>query len=111
KEKRKNIHAMKILKQNMNKVKRNAYNLKVFASMGCLMKADAELVLSIGEIARYADKARAADQKNQSREVVTDLNKMAKIATSAWNNYKASYNHLERIWQMSRYPKGGEGAV
>jgi hypothetical protein len=109
-EKRKNAQAIKTLEENMDKVKRNAYNLKVFESMGRFMKADANLVLSIGKIAKYADKARAA-QKNQSSKVAANLDKMAAIADSAWNGYKASYDHMKKVWQVSRYPKGGKGYV
>jgi hypothetical protein len=108
KEKKKNAQAVKTLKKNMGKVKRNAYNLEVFASMGRFMKSDTELVLSIGKIARYADKARTAHKQNQSSKVVSYLHKMAEVADSAWRQYKVSYEHLKKVWQISRYPKGGK---
>jgi hypothetical protein len=111
KEKKKNTQAIETLMKNMDKVKRNSYNLKVFATLGRFMKADAELVISIGKIARYADQARVADRSDQSQKVISDLNKMAALADSDWSNYKASFNHLEKVWHISRYPKGGKGYV
>ncbi len=110
-EKKKNAAAVKVLEKNMDRVKRNAYNLEVFASMGRFMEADAELVLSIGKMARYADKAAEANKNGDTGEVVSDLNEMATVADSAWEAYQTSYDKLKTVWQISRYPKGGKGFV
>ncbi|HYW34143.1 MAG TPA: glycoside hydrolase family 20 zincin-like fold domain-containing protein [Balneolaceae bacterium] len=110
-EMKKNARAVETLKKNMGKVKRNRYNLEVFASMGRFMKANANLVFSIGKIAHLADKARKAKKQNQSKKVAANLNKMASIVDSAWQNYKTSYDHLKKVWQVSRFPKGGKGYV
>jgi hypothetical protein len=111
KEKKKNAQAIKTLQKNMDKVKSNTYNLKVFMTMGKFMKADANLVLSIGKIARRADQARMAKKQNHPKKVAGNLDKMAAIADSAWNTYKRSYKDLKKVWQVSRYPKGGKGYV
>jgi hexosaminidase len=101
--------AIEILEQNMSRVTSNAYNLEVFLSMGNLMKAHCDLVLSIGEIAGYCDKAKYAKVKGQKDEVVACLNKMATIADAAWKDYTASYDSLKNVWEISRYPKGEKG--
>jgi hypothetical protein len=101
--------ALEILDRNMNKVSSNAYNLEVFASMGRLMKAHCDLVLSIGEIANYCDKAKNAHESHQKKEVITCLNKMATTAGLAWKEYTASYEDLKKVWEIARYPKGEEG--
>jgi hypothetical protein len=36
---------------------------------------------------------------------------MAAVADSSWRQYKASYKHLKKVWQISRFPKGGKGFV
>jgi hexosaminidase len=108
-EKIKCSEAIEILEQNMSRVTSNAYNLEVFLSMGNLMKAHCDLVLSIGEIAHYCDKAKDAQEKAQKDEVVACLNKMATIADAAWKDYTASYDSLKNVWEISRYPKGEKG--
>ncbi|HZK61401.1 MAG TPA: hypothetical protein VFC41_04945, partial [Anaerovoracaceae bacterium] len=110
-EKIKCTEALETLDQNMNRVAYNAYNLEVFASMGRLMKAHCDLVLSIGEIADYCDKAINAHKNDQKAEVVSCLNKMAFVANSAWNEYSAIYEDLKNTWEISRYPKGEEGYI
>jgi hexosaminidase len=108
-EKNRCTKALEILDRNINKVTRNGYNLEVFASMGRLMKAHCDFVLSIGEIAKYCDKAINADQNHQKEEVITCLNKMATTADLAWNKITASYEDLKKVWEIARYPKGEEG--
>jgi hypothetical protein len=108
-EKIKCAQANEILEQNLSKVTSNVYNLEVFLSMGNLMKAHCDLVLSIGEIASYCDKAKIAKEKGQKEEVAACLNKMATIADSAWIDYTSSYEKLKIVWEKSRYPKGEEG--
>ncbi|MFO7891497.1 MAG: family 20 glycosylhydrolase [bacterium] len=111
KEREKCTQAMETLEENMDRVTRNDYNLEVFASMGSLMKTHCDFVISLGEIAGYCDKARMAHENDQKEKVVTNLNKMANIADSAWNQYEATYQDLKEVWQESRYPKGGEGYI
>ncbi len=108
-EKLKNSEAVEVLERNMGKVTSNAYNLKVFASMGRFMESYCDLVLSIGEIAAYCDMAITAREGGQKEEVVTNLNKMATSADLAWDGYKKSYEDLKEIWEIARLPKGGEG--
>ncbi|HKJ30909.1 MAG TPA: family 20 glycosylhydrolase [Balneolales bacterium] len=100
---------IKVLEKNMSRVKKNKYNLEVFASMGRFMKADAAFVLSIGKIAKYCDQAQKAYKQGEKKKVFASLNTMAKIADSAINNYKASFDSLRNLWQETRYPKGGKG--
>jgi hexosaminidase len=108
-EKIKCIKALEILDRNMNKVTGNAYNLEVFASMGRLMKAHCDFVLSIGEIANYCDKAKNALDNNQKKEVITCLKNMAGTADQSWEKYTATYEDLKKVWEIARYPKGEEG--
>ena len=108
-EKIKCTEGIEILKQNVSRVTGNAYNLEVFLSMGNLMKAHCDLVLSIGEIAGFCDKAKNACEKGQKDDVVACLNKMATIADAAWTDYTASYDSLKNVWEISRYPKGEKG--
>jgi hexosaminidase len=108
-EKIKCIEANEILEQNISRITSNDYNLEVFLSMGNFMKAHCDLVLSIGEIASYCDKAKIAIEKGQKEEVVDCLNKMATIADSAWIDYTSSYDNLKIVWEKSRYPKGEVG--
>jgi len=108
-EKVKNAQAVETLERNMGKVTGNAYNLEVFASMGRFMEAYCDFVLSIGKIAGYYDKASVAREKGQKEQMVALLNKSVTVADSAWNGYKETYEDLKKIWEVSRYPKGGEG--
>lgn len=108
-EKLKNAQAVETLERNMDKVTSNAYNLEVFASMGRFMESYCDLVLAIGEIAGYCDKATEAREKGQKDEVAANLKKMATVAHSAWDGYKATYEDLKKIWEIARLPKGGEG--
>lgn len=108
-EKIKNAEAIEILEKNIDKVVRNAYNLEVFLSMGRFMEAYCDYVLSIGEIADYCDKVMAFRDKVQNEEVAGLLDKMVNAADSAWKGYVASYEDLEKVWEVARYPKGGEG--
>jgi len=103
--------AAETMEENIDRVTGNTYNLQVFASMGRFMEAHCDLVLSIGEIAEYCDKARNAHKEDQEEEVVSNLDKMATAAESAWNRYTANYRDLEKLWETARYPKGGEGYV
>jgi hypothetical protein len=107
-EKKMDAQDIKVLKNNMNVVKRNTYNLKVYATFARFMELDTKLILSIGRIASYCDKCRTAQKENEPKKIVVDLNRMADIADSAWDNYKASYDHLKKVWQVIRYPKGGK---
>lgn len=111
KEKIKCTEALEILYLNMDRLTHNTYNLEVFASMGRLMKAHCDLIISVGEIAGYCDNAINAHNNNQKDKVVVNLNKMAIIADSAWDEYKTSYEDLVKIWEISRYPKGEEGYI
>ena len=108
-EKLKNAQALETIERNMGKVTSNAYNLEVFASMGRFMEAFCDFVISIGEIAGYCDKAIDAREKGQKEEVVAHLNKIVTVADLAWNGYKGTYEDLKKIWEVSRYPKGGKG--
>ena len=36
------------------------------------------------------------------------LENMASIANDSWNEYVASYEDLKKIWEVTRYPKGGK---
>jgi hexosaminidase len=110
-EKLKNAEGVETIVQNLDKVTSNAYNLEIFASMGRFMESYCDLVLSIGEIANYCDKAIDAREKGQNIEVVANLKKMAAIADSAWNGYKGTYEDLKQIWEVARYPKGEEGYI
>lgn len=103
--------AIKTMQQNEQNVYRNAYNLKVFASMGEFMKAHADLVQSIGKIARYCDNAQSAYKQDEKEKVIDNLDKMASTADAAWDKYKSSYEDLKKVWEISRYPKGGEGFI
>jgi hypothetical protein len=103
--------ATETIEQNLGRVVRNAYNLEVFASMGRLMEAHCDLVMAIGHLAAACDLAKAALAEGQKEEAVKNLNEMATVAGSAWNTYRAVYLDLEKIWEIARYPKGGEGYV
>jgi hexosaminidase len=105
------VEANKIIEQNISKVTSNVYNLEVFLSMGNLMKAHCDFVLSIGKIAGYCDKAVSAREKGQKDEVVNCLNKMATIADEAFKDYTSSYENLKNVWEKSRYPKGEKGYI
>ena len=37
------------------------------------------------------------------------LKDMASIANDSWSAYVASYEDLKKVWEVTRYPKGGEG--
>lgn len=108
-EKLKNAEAIEILERNMDKVTDNAYNLEVFLSMGRLMEAHCDYILSIGEIANYCDKV--ANTKEEDRELVEEYNEMITAVESAWSEYLKTYENLKEIWEVSRYPKGEEGYV
>lgn len=108
-EKAKCAEGTRIMESNIPKVKDNAYNLEVFASMGRFMEAYSDLVLSIGEMASICDDVIEARDKKQQKEMVDGLNNIASIANDSWNAYVASYKDLEKIWEVTRYPKGGEG--
>lgn len=107
-EKLKNAEAVETLDRNIVNVTGNAYNLEVFASMGRFMEAYCDLVLSIGEIADYCDKATEAGGKGQNEEM-DHLNKMVTVVDLAWDAYYTSYEDLKKVWEVARYPKGEEG--
>ncbi|MCK0148027.1 beta-N-acetylhexosaminidase [Arenibacter sp. F26102] len=107
-EKAKCAEGTKIMENNIPKVKDNAYNLEVFASMGSFMEAYSDLVLAIGEMASISDKIKEAKDKGEQKEMVDGLNKLASIANDSWNAYVANYKDLEKLWEVTRYPKGGE---
>ncbi|WP_176801465.1 glycoside hydrolase family 20 zincin-like fold domain-containing protein [Kriegella aquimaris] len=108
-EKTKCAEGTKVMESNMPNVKANAYNLEVFASMGRFMEAYSDLVLAIGKIATNCDKAIAAKENNQNQEMADRLKDMASIANDSWSAYVASYEDLKKVWEVTRYPKGGEG--
>ncbi|SDM71200.1 family 20 glycosylhydrolase [Kriegella aquimaris] len=107
-EKAKCAEGTKIIVDNIPKVKDNAYNLEVFASMGRFMEAYTDLVLSIGEMSRISDEVKEANDKGQQKEMAEGLENMASIANDSWNEYVASYEDLKKIWEVTRYPKGGK---
>jgi hypothetical protein len=110
-EKKKCSEALAVLDRNMKKAEFNKYNLEVFASMGRLMKAHCDVVLSIGEIAGLCDRALDADKSGKKEEVAGYLNKMATTAVNSWNMYQACYEDLKKVWEVSRYPKGEKGYI
>jgi hypothetical protein len=110
-EKAKCNDALDTLNMNMDRVEDNVYNLEVFASMGCLMSEHCDFVMSIGEIAKHCDEAIKAVKEGKNEEVIAGLEKMADIADSAWYKYTECYEEVEDIWEVARYPKGGEGYI
>ncbi|MCF8335752.1 MAG: beta-N-acetylhexosaminidase [Bacteroidales bacterium] len=110
-EKQQCTEAIETMERNMDRVSRNGYNLKVYASMGRFMKDHCDLVLSLGKIAEYCDKAKNAHENGEKKKVIDNLTNMAATADLAWKSYKSSYQELKDVWEISRYPKGGKGFV
>jgi hypothetical protein len=110
-EKLKCAEALETLDRNMKKALYNNYNLEVFASMGRLMEAHCDLVLTIGEIAGYCDKAINAHKSGRKEEVLDCLGRMADSADQAIRKYTAVYENVREVWEVSRYPKGEEGYI
>jgi len=103
------IEALDTLYANVDKVAHNRYNIEVFASMGELMKKHCDVIIALGEIAGYCDEAVKAQKEGKSGSVSENLLKMASTAEKAWSEYEECYEEVKKIWEVARYPKGGEG--
>ncbi|MAX25812.1 MAG: hypothetical protein CMJ19_15035 [Phycisphaeraceae bacterium] len=107
-EKARCIEATAILKKQIGVVKDNAYNLEVFVTMGELMESYTDLVLSIERIAVYCDKNLSL-MKDGEEPVKEEYSEMTDRVEEAWNDYLSTYERLKKVWEIARYPKGGEG--
>ena len=47
--------------------------------------------------------------KDGEEPVKEEYSEMTDRVEEAWNDYLSTYERLKKVWEIARYPKGGEG--
>jgi hexosaminidase len=94
--------------ENILKADRNRYNLEVMLSIARLTGHHNRMLIGMKSIEERLAAARAATEKNDSKQAVDRLNSAYDLARNIIEERNKTYQYVKTIWEKSRFPKGRE---